>query len=76
MEWNVVSWVLNGLLGLGVYLLKTAHNDIKDELKAHQKEIDSIKDNYLRKEDFKEFRDELWRKLDKIENSVEAIRDR
>lgn len=76
MDFNIISWVFNGLMGLAVYLLKGVYNDVKEQLKNHQDEINHIKDNYLKKDDFKEFKDELWRRLDKIDHSVETIRDK
>lgn len=65
---------LNILLGGFMYLLKNAHVELKEKqqhLEARQdsaaRDISKIREEYIKREDFKEFKEELWRKLDKLE---------
>jgi hypothetical protein len=67
--------IFNGLLGLVIYLLKQEHTtlkiDSKDlwiECKLIRKELDIVKDKYFKKEDFTEFKKELWARLDRMED--------
>jgi len=76
METNLISWGLNALMGVAMYLLKNAHNDIKEQVKENRDAIARVKEEYFKKEDFREFKDELWGRLDRFEDSVKAqIRD-
>lgn len=71
----VMQFIFNGLLGLVIYLLKQEHAtlkiDSKDlwvECKLIRKELDIVKDKYFKKEDFSEFKKELWARLDRMED--------
>ena len=55
----------------------------KQQMDAQTKRLDSldseikhIKDEYNKKEDFREFKQELWARLDKMETSFEIRLDR
>lgn len=74
MELTTISFALNIVLGIAGWLLKNEHNNTKEdikEVKAANKElkteVDGIKDRYYKKEDFLEFKKELWARLDRIE---------
>jgi len=63
-----LGFIMNILLGLACYLLKGAHSDLKDDNRALWKEIGYIRDKYYKKEDFSEFKQELWARLDRMED--------
>ena len=72
---SIILLVFNGLLGLVSYLLKLEHKALKDdnkdlwvECKLIRKELDIVKDKYFKKEDFTEFKKELWARLDRMED--------
>lgn len=67
--------VVNGLLGVICYFLKTEHINLKDTIKATNircdtlfNELQTVKDKYFKKEDFSEFKKELWARLDRMED--------
>lgn len=71
MNFDMITFgvsLVNLLLGGMVWLMRQAYLEIKDEQKLHKIELDKVKDTYFKKEDFKEFKDELWTRLDKLEN--------
>lgn len=70
MEFNIVSWLLNGLLGFAMYLMKNANEATKDEIKELKKSVETVKDTYYKKEDFKEFKEELWKRFDRVEEQL------
>ncbi len=70
METLIVSFVLNGLLGVTMYLMKLSHEHTKEELKDLKKSVENVKDTYYKKEDFKEFKEELWNRLDRMESQL------
>ena len=61
------SVVLNLILGGAMYLLKGAHADLKESVKDAHQEISKIKETTIKKEDFREFKTELFDRLDKME---------
>ena len=69
----------NIILGVAAWLLKQAFQELKEEHKSLSRKYDNllnevgdVKDKYFKKEDFRDFRDELWLRLDKMEAAFEA----
>jgi len=69
MDW--VPWVINGLLALVMYFMKASADGTRIELKELRNSLDTVKDTYYKKEDFREFKDELWRRFDKVEKTIQ-----
>lgn len=72
MDMAVVSWILNGILGVCMWLLKNTYDDLKEQIKENRTQIARVKDTSMQKEDFTEFKQELWNRLDRFEDSVNA----
>lgn len=68
---NIALFLFNGVLGIAMWLLKQSYSEVKEQLKQNSQAIDSVKDHYFKKEDFREFKEELWRRFDKLENKVD-----
>ena len=66
MDTTIVLFVVNGLLAVIMYFMKLAHDGLRENLKDHQMQLEHIKDKYYKKEDFKEFKEELWFRLDEM----------
>lgn len=64
-EATVVSWIINGLMGLVMWFMKTTLNDIKEQVKDQKKELDHVKETYFKRADFTEFKQELFERLDR-----------
>ena len=62
MEPITLSMGFNALLGVAAYVLKTEHASIKADLKQ-------LKESKVEKQDFTEFKQELWKRLDRMEDS-------
>lgn len=67
----IASLGINALMGLVMYFMKMAHDNTKDNIKRIEAEVKDVRDSAFRKEDFKDFRDELWKRFDKLEEKVE-----
>ena len=61
---------LNAALGIVGWILRTMIADLKEEVKKNRQDIDSVKDQYFKKADFSEFKQELWDRLDRFEQGV------
>lgn len=77
MELNIVSWILNGLLGLVMYFMRQAHTQTKEDIREIKTSVEDVKNNYSKKEDLKEFKEdikdfkaELWKRLDRFEEQI------
>lgn len=77
MEIEILKWALIGLLSVSTYLLKRAVDQMDDALKEHkishtalQLDVQNIKSEYLHKNDFREFKVELWAKLDELKTDM------
>ena len=62
---------LQVISGLALYFMKNAYEDLKESVKEHDKALTIVRDTYFKKEDFREFKEELWNRLDKIEISFD-----
>lgn len=67
---NLVVWLFNGVMAVALFLLKSNYTDVKETLKNHSDELNKIKMDYLKKEDFREFKEELWKRFDKLEDTI------
>jgi O-methyltransferase involved in polyketide biosynthesis len=68
---TIVSLIGNTVLGVIMYLNKEKNDTVRETLKEHTADIKHIKDSYFKKEDFREFKEELWVRLDRMENSFD-----
>lgn len=53
-----------------MWLLKMAYQDLKDQTKETRTNLEQLNREAYKKEDFKEFKEELWRRFDKLEIEV------
>lgn len=71
MDQFLLSLVINGVLGVAMFFMKQHTEGLKKQLDEHRDDIKHIKDYYFKREEFREFKDELWSRLDRMENSFE-----
>ncbi len=67
----ILSLIINGLLGVSMYFMKQSGDVVKKQLEDHRNDINHIKENYFKREEFRDFKDELWVRLDKMEHTFE-----
>lgn len=67
----ILSLIINGLLGVSMYFMKQNGDRNKQQLDEQRVDINHIKENYFKREEFRDFKDELWIRLDKMENTFE-----
>lgn len=63
----MLPFIFNILLGIIMFFLKKSNDESREEIIRLRNDIDKIKDNTVKKEDFREFKEELWQRLDKME---------
>jgi len=63
----VISFIFNVLLGIIMYFMKQNNDTLRDRIKKVEEDMDRVKDTTVKKEDFREFKEELWLRLDRME---------
>lgn len=73
----ILSFIVNGLLGMAMYFMKEANKTVKEDIVELRTKIDMVKDSYIKKEDFQEFKREIFAYMEKIERRLEeALKDK
>ena len=67
----IISLIMNGLMGVAMYFMKQNGDVVKKQLEDQRADINHIKENYFKREEFRDFKDELWVRLDKMEHTFE-----
>jgi hypothetical protein len=67
-EQDIIKWVVITIMGLAVWFLKTTIIKL-------QADVDMIKEKYLHKDDFKEFKTELRSMFDELKTDLKAYRN-
>lgn len=74
MEWEAVQGLVAILLsGWGWYMKRTI-DSIEKRFADQQKEIATIKEEYIRKEDFKEFKSEIREYFKEIKEDIKDLK--
>lgn len=63
---EIVEWALAVLLAIVSFFLK----GVIDDNKALQKQVNELHEVYVKKDDFKEFKEELWNRLDDMKEEI------
>lgn len=83
-EIEIAKWVVLTIMGLAIWFLKRnievqdkINSELREEIKVlkneTQNEITSIKDNYLHRNDFRDFKDELKGYLKEIRDDLKEL---
>ena len=71
MDSLIVSFIFNVLLGVVMFFLKLNNDVTRERLAKAEEKIEKIQDTTYKKEDFREFKEELWTRIDKMEVAFE-----
>lgn len=64
---QLVVWGIGGLVTLITYFLKGVMDQVKDQ----DKRLNGLHTEYVKRNDFTEFKDELWKRFDRIETKLD-----
>jgi inorganic pyrophosphatase/exopolyphosphatase len=68
---TLAALAASAIVGVFQWLMRETHNSIKDELKSAKDDIKTLQRESITKEDFKDFKVELFARLDKMEREME-----
>lgn len=72
-EIEVVKWIVVGLMSIGVWFMKRTIDRVERDVEDVKFNIQQIKQDYLHKEDFKEFKVELRSMFEEIKSDIRAL---
>jgi hypothetical protein len=82
MEYEALKWVVLSLISVVVYFLKRTVDQTETALLAQklahaqlQAEVHTIKNDYLHKNDFKDFKQELRGMFDDLKADIRGLRE-
>lgn len=62
---TVIGFVVNGLMGIVMWFMRTTLSDLKDNNKELRHDLEMVKNTYFKRADFVEFKEELFARLDR-----------
>jgi len=65
---SLVVWGIGGLATVLTYFLK----GVMEQVKEQQKELNTLHEKYVKKDDFGSFKAELWNRFDRLETHLLA----
>lgn len=69
----VILFVLNVLTGVIMYFMKQTYDGLKQTIQVLQSKQDRFTEDYLKKEDFREFKEELWKRFDDLKVEIRTM---
>lgn len=73
-ELEIIRWLLTLALGGLIWFMKRTLNSAEDNIKALQQGQQDIKEKYLHKDDFREFKQELRGMFEEIKTDIKQLR--
>jgi hypothetical protein len=70
---EIIKWIAVGLMSLGVWFMKRTLDRVEDDVDTCKKDIQKIREDYLHKNEFKEFKSELKDMFEVIRADIRAI---
>jgi two-component SAPR family response regulator len=72
-EAEIIKWIVVGLMSIGVWFMKRTIDKVEDDVTEVKRAIQQIKQDYLHKEDFKDFKVELRSMFEEIKSDIRAL---
>lgn len=66
MDLTVVLFIINGLMGVVMFFMAQALTNNKEKFKKLESQHEDLREKTLLKEDFRDFKTELWARLDQL----------
>lgn len=72
-EAEIIKWIVLGLMSIGVWFMKRTLDKTEKDVEEIKSAIQRIKQDYLHKEDFKDFKTELRGMFEEIKSDIRAL---
>lgn len=75
VELEIIKWGFTGLLAALLWFVRNEYMRQQKEITALKVQIDHIKENYLHRDDFKEFKEELRIMFQEIKTDIKELKN-
>lgn len=75
MDIQVVQWIVSGICAVAAWAYGRMIVNLQSDLKEVKKELDRTKETYYRREDFREFKEELFERLRSLEQKIDKSKE-
>ncbi len=72
-ELEIIKWIVVGLMGVGVWFMRRTIENAEKDIRDLHNTVDGIKQDYLHKNDFKEFKIELRGMFEEIKKDLRSL---
>ena len=73
-EAEILKWLIMLCLGGFVWFVKRTVSNAEDDIKSLKTELQTVKEKYLHKDDFRDFKLELRTMFEEIKNDIKSLR--
>ncbi len=73
-EAEFISWAITTIMGFAMYMLKRTLDTTQENIRELQREQSKIKEDYLHKNDFREFKTELRSMFEEIRTDIKELK--
>jgi hypothetical protein len=73
LEVDIVKWIVIALLSVGGFFIKRTIDKIEDDIVEMKHDLQKVKEEYLHKTDFREFKTELRSMFEEIRNDLRSL---
>lgn len=74
MDAELIRWVLTGLFGILLWFGKRVVDSSERRIESLETELQDVKQNYIHKTDFKEFKGELRQMFDELKQDIKDLK--
>ncbi len=72
-EIEFIKWAVVGLMSIGVWFMKRTLDRVEKDVESCKSDIQRIREDYLHKNDFKDFKVELRGMFEAIQNDIRSL---
>ena len=72
-ELEFVKWAILGLMSLGVWFMKRTLDNMEKQVEENKKAIQQVREEYLHKSEFKDFKSELRNMFEEIRTDIRSL---
>jgi len=73
MDKDFLHWIVDGLLGILLFIEKGWRNRVEKKLDEHDKELDTVRTEYVQKTDLNSLKSDLMSRFDHLEDRIDKI---
>ena len=74
-EAEILKWIILAIFGIAGWFVRRTVDNLEQDVRDGKREIQYVKDNYLHKDDFKDFKTELRGMFEEIKKDIRSLKE-